>query len=284
MMMIMNHSRRMGGIDTAFRAVLLCFAAVVSGTAHGHGTPLALHYDSGTNRLSVRPYSTSPLTGGFFNAAGLTIYSNLDDEEAFFDFGEGLYWTDFPGFERASSLPANSTVSVRFLGPLSYWNPATQLADPLPVSNAAIEIVDFAEASGVVDRFGTSGTNPLALATFIGQTSGDHKHFTGYLLSPQVDPLIAADSFGLYGLWAAASATGSGFAGGTSLESDPFLIVLNYGITSSANYDEGVARLATTAVPEPSTLALVGAAFAVAGWRWRRGDARGSVSRRRARG
>jgi hypothetical protein len=272
MMMIMNHSRRMGGIDTAFRAMLLCFAAVVSGTAHGHGTPLALHYDSGTNRLSVRPYSTSPLTGGFFNAAGLTIYSNLDEEEAFFDFGDGLYWTDFPGFQRASSLPANSSVSVRFLGPLSYWNPATQPADPLPVSNAAIEIVDFAEASGVVDRFGMSGTNPLALATFFGQTSGDHKHFTGYLLSPQVDPLIAADSFGLYGLWAAASATGSGFAGGASQESDPFLIVLNYGITDGGTYTTGVNRLAVTPVPEPSTLALAGIAIVAAGWRlcrWR---------------
>lgn len=271
-MMIMNHSRRMGGIDTAFRAMLLCFAAVVSGTAHGHGTPLALHYDSGTNRLSVRPYSTSPLTGGFFNAAGLTIYSNLDEEEAFFDFGDGLYWTDFPGFQRASSLPANSSVSVRFLGPLSYWNPATQLADPLPVSNAAIEIVDFAQASGVVDRFGMSGTNPLALATFSGQTLGDHKHFTGYLLSPQVDPLIAADSFGLYGLWAAASATGSGFAGGASQESDPFLIVLNYGITDGGTYTTGVNRLAVTPVPEPSTLPLAGIAIVAAGWRlcrWR---------------
>jgi hypothetical protein len=68
-----------------------------------------------------------------------------------------------------------------------------------------------------------------------------------------------------------------------SLESDPFLIVLNYGITDLEDYNEGVARLAATAVPEPSTLALVGAAFAVAAWRWRRGDARGSVSRRHAR-
>jgi len=283
MMMTMTmHSIRLCRSRSLARMAFLWLAATAT-AAHGHGLPLELHYDAGTNRLSVLPNSTPP-GGGFVSADGRTIYSNLDAEEAFLGFGEGLYWTDFPGFERASSLPASSPVSVRFLGPLSYWNPATQLADPLPVSNAAIEIVDFAEASGVVDRFGTSGTNPLALATFIGQTSGDHKHFTGYLLSPQVDPLIAADSFGLYGLWAAASATGSGFAGGTSLESDPFLIVLNYGITSSANYDEGVARLATTAVPEPSTLALVGAAFAVAGWRWRRGDARGSVSRRRARG
>jgi len=240
--MIMNYSRRMGGTSTAFGTALLSLMSVVSGTAHGHGTPLTLHYDSGTNRLNVRPNSTDPLTGGFFNAAGLTIYSNLDAEEAFIDFGEGQYWTDFPGFERASSLPANSTVSVRFLGPLRYWNPATQLVDPLPVSNAVIEIVDFAEASGFVDRFGTSGTNPLTLATFLGQTPGDHKHFTGFLLSPQADPLIAADSFGLYGLWASAAATGSGFAGGASVESDPFLIVLNYGITDSAAYNTGVDR------------------------------------------
>ena len=108
------------------------------------------------------------------------------------------------------------------------------------------------------------------LSTFVGQTTGDHKHFTGYFLATRLDPLIAADSFGLYGLWAAASATGSGFAGGASLESDPFLIILNYGITSSADYDEGVARLAATAVPEPSTLALLAAAGGAAMWRWRR--------------
>ncbi len=282
-MMITMQSIQMHGMRGLARTAFLwlTFAATA---AYGHGLPLRLAFDAGTNRLAVLPNSTSPLSGGFFNADGLTIYSHLSEEEAFIDFGNGQYWTDFPGFERASSLPANSTVSVRFLGPLRYWNPATQPADPLPTSNARIEIIDFAEASGFVDQFGTSGTNPLALATFIGQTPGDHKHFTGFLLSPQADPLIAADSFGLYGLWASVAATGSGFAGGMSLESDPFLIVLNYGITSSANYDEGVARLATTAVPEPSTLALVGAAFAVAGWRWRRGDARGSVSRRRARG
>jgi len=259
----------------------LTFAATA---AHGHGLPLRLHYDAGTNRLSVLPHLTSPLSGGYFNADGLTIYSNLSEEESLSDVGNGQYWTDFPGFERALSLPANSTVSVRFLGPLRYWNPDTQPADELPTSNAMIEIVDFAEASGFVDQLGASGTNPLALATFLGQTPGDHKHFTGYLLSPQADPLIAADSFGLYGLWASAAATGSGFAGGASLESDPFLIVLNYGITDTAAYNTGVDRLALTAVPEPSTLALVGAAFAVAGWRSRRGDARVAVSRRRARG
>ena len=282
-MMITMQSIQMHGMRGLARTAFL-WLAVVASDAYGHGLPLRLAFDAGTNRLAVLPNSTSPLSGGFFNADGLTIYSNLSEEESLSDVGNGQYWTDFPGFERAPSLPANSTVSVRFLGPLRYWNPDTQPADELPTSNAMIEIVDFAEASGFVDQFGTSGTNPLALATFLGQTAGDHKHFTGYLMSPQVDPFIAADTFGIYGLWATASATGSGFAGGTSLESDPFLIVLNYGITSSANYDEGVARLATTAVPEPSTLALVGAAFAVAGWRWRRGDARGSVSRRRARG
>jgi hypothetical protein len=245
--------------------------AVAATAAHGHGLPLRLAFDAGTNRLSVLPNSTSPPSGGFFNADGLTIYSHLSEEEAFIDFGDGQYWTDFPGFERASSLPAGSTVSIRFLGPLRYWNLATQPADPLPTSNAKIEIVDFAEASGFVDQFGTSGTNPLALATFIGQTPGDHKHFTGFLLSPQVDPLIAADLFGLYGLWASAAATGSGFAGGTSVESDPFLIVLNYGITDPTAYNTGVDRLALTAVPEPSTLALAGLAVAAAAaWRWPR--------------
>lgn len=266
---ITMHLIRLCGSRVLARMAFVWLAAIAT-AAHGHGLPLRLHYDAGTNRLSVLPNSTSPLGGGFLNADGRTIYSHLSEEEAFIDFGDGRYWTDFPGFERASSLPANSTVSVRFLGPLRSWNPATQPADELPTSNARIEIVDFAAASGFVDQFGTSGTNPLALATFIGQTPGDHKHFTGYLLSPQADPLIPADSFGLYGLWASAAATGSGFAGGMSLESDPFLIVLNYGIDNSAHYNTGVDRLAITAVPEPSTLALLAAAGGAAMWRWLR--------------
>jgi hypothetical protein len=256
--------------------------AAAAGTAHGHGFPLSLHYDSVTNQLAVLPYSTSPLIGGLINADGLTVYANFDEEESFAG-ADGLYYAEFPGFQRAASLPANSTVGIRFLAPLLYWDPATQPGDPLPASNAAIEIVDYTAASAIVDPLGTSGTNPLALSTFVGQTPGDHKHFTGYLLSAQVDPLAAADTLGLYGLWAAASATGSGFAGGASQESDPFLIVLNFGIVDAGTYMTGVNRLAVTAVPEPSTLALLGAAFAAVGWRWRHGIASRCRDRRRQR-
>jgi hypothetical protein len=278
MIRLMMHAIRLCGTRGLARMALLWLAATAT-AAHGHGLPLVLHYDAGTNRLSVLP-NTEPPGGGFVNADGLTIYSYLSEEEAFFGFGNGPYWTEFPGFRRAASLPANTTVGIRFLTPLLYWNPATQPSDPLPSSNAEIEIVDYNAAIALVDPSGASGTNPLALAEFVGQTGGDHKHFTGYYLSPQVDPLVAADTFGLYGLWATAAATGGGFAGGAAQESDPFLIVLNYGITDGGTYTTGVNRLAVTAVPEPSTLGLLGTAIAVAGWRWR---CRGGFSAGRAR-
>ncbi len=276
----MTTSTRNGWIKATAGLVVLWLSA--AGTAHGHGFPLSLHYDSVTNQLAVLPYSTSPLIGGLINASGLTVYANFDEEESFAG-ADGLYYAEFPGFQRAASLPANSTVSIRFVAPLLYWNPATQPEDALPASNATIEIIDYTAESAFVDPSGTSGTNPLALSEFVGQTLGDHKHFTGYLLSTQVDPLTAADTFGLYGLWAAASATGSGFAGGASQESDPFLIVLNFGIADAGTYTTGVNRFAVTAVPEPSTLALLGAAVAVGAWRYRRRGGRGGFSAGRAR-
>lgn len=260
---MMNSIRRRGSPAVAWIAVLVS-AIAASGTAHGHGFPLSLHYDSVTNRLAVRPYSSSPLTGGFFNADGLTVYRNFDMDESFSGLND-LYFTDFPGFIRTSSIPANTTIGLRFVAPLRYWNTTTQAEDPLPVSNASMEIMNALDpgSSAFVDRIGVTGINPITLGTFVGQTNGDHKHFTGYFLSPQVDPFIAADTFGMYGLWATASATGSGFAGGASLESDPFLIMLNYGIGDATTYNTGVERLAATVpVPEPSTLAILGAATA----------------------
>jgi hypothetical protein len=215
--------------------------------AYGHGEPIQIGYVAATNTLTVAP----------------TAYDYFDTGENFAVMpGFGLA-TTFPGFTRTDGLPAAATVSLRFLSPLAYWNAATAAGDPLPESVATVSVIKNLSTMSLIDAAGIAGTNPLPMTTFAGD-QGEHYHFPAYRLT---NPDSAS---GLYGLWAEALATGPNFAGGTANPSDPFLIVLNYGITDAAAYNTGVDRLAVTAVPEPSTVALLAAASAAAMWRWRR--------------
>ena len=223
--------------------------------AYGHGEPMQIGYEVATNTLAVTP----------------TAYDYFDTAENFTFFpGVGLR-TTYPGFTRTDDLPADATVNLRFLSPLAYWNVVTGTANPLPESVATVSVIKDLSTMSLIDAAGITGTNPLPMTTFVGEP-GEHYHFPAYRLT---DPDAA---FGLYGLWAEALATGPNFAGGAANPSAPFLIVLNYGITDEDQYHIGAARLAAVPVPEPSTLALCGAAFAAAGWRWRH-----SLVRRRDR-
>jgi|SanBayMetagenome_1026888.scaffolds.fasta_scaffold16487_2 hypothetical protein len=239
-------------------AMLVC-AALAPQRGFGHGTPFSVGFDGGTGKITVGP----------------NVYRNFTLEEMFVVDEFGSITNDgTPGWDKGATLPSGARLSLRFQGPLRYWNPATTAGDPLPVPGASLSILApggsaQVSAGSLGVPSGVTGTNPLFLATFTS-----HHHVVWEILNP--------DAAGLYGLWA--SLESENLATFNALPSDPFLVVLNYGVTSSADYDVGVDRLAATAVPEPSTLALVGAAVAAAGWRWRRSDARGSVSRRRARG
>jgi hypothetical protein len=144
-----------------------------------------------------------------------------------------------------------------------YWNMATGTASPLPESIATVSVIKDLSTMSLIDAAGITGTNPLPMTTFVGEP-GEHYHFSAYKLT---EPDAA---FGLYGLWAEALATGPNFVGGTANASDPFLIVLNYGITDENQYHIGAARLAAVPVPEPSTLVLAGMAIAGGVWRLRR--------------
>lgn len=222
--------------------------------ANAHGIPFSVGFDG--SKITVSP--------GIYD--NFSLAEQLVYEEEFDRITNG----GEPGWDRAATLPLNTRLNIRFTRPLQYWNPDVGAEDPLPIPGGTIRVYTT-RISGTSDTVptGISGTNPRFLAQFT------HHHHVAWVLENPDGP-------GLYGLWA--SLESENLSAFNALPSDPFLIVLNYGITSSTDYDEGVDRLAATAVPEPSTLALVGAAFAVAGWRWRRSDARGSVSRRRARG
>jgi hypothetical protein len=208
----------------------------------GHGTPFSVEFQAG--KITVSP----------------TVYRNFSVEELFVSDDFGVTNDGTPGWDRGSTLPSGAALSVRFLEPLAYWNPQTAVEDPLPTPQGRVRIfggggtAEVAAASGQ-NPSGVSGTNPLFIDNFTS-----HHHVVWEILDP--------DAAGLYGLWARLESTNP--AAFAAAPSDPFLIVLNYGITDSAAYNTGVDRLATTAVPEPSTLALLATAGAAAGWRWRR--------------
>lgn len=222
--------------------------------ASGHGDPLQIGYAVGSNRLMVAP----------------TVYDNFNSDENFsFIPGFGLR-TIYPGFARTDNLPAQAAVSLQLRSPLLYWNNAAGAANPLPVPAATITVMKDATTAALVGATSVTGSNPLPLGTFSG-VPGEHLHFAAY-------KLINPDDVGLYGIWAVAEATGPNFSGAAAAASDPFLIVLNYGITSSDDYALGVSRLAALPVPEPAATVLAGLAVVAAIWHCR------ASSPRRGRG
>ncbi len=221
-------------------AIIGLFLAADSRPASGHGSPFGVGYDSGAGKITVTP----------------TIYNNFDLDEMFFLEGPGVAGNDgTPGWDRTLSLPSGTSLSLRALGPLQYWNPATGLSDPLPIPDASLSIL-AAGGSLEVSSSGITGDNPVFLASFTS-----HHHVVWEILDP--------DANGLYGLWASLESTNPGVF--PAAPSDPFLVVLNWGISNPAEYSDGVARLTVSPVPEPGTVTLAVAAGVVglAGWRRR---------------
>jgi len=219
---------------------------VLNDHAAAHGTPFSVGYDSVTGKITVSP----------------EVYDNFSvGEQLVFDEELNRITNDGePGWDRANSLPLDTRLNIRFVEPLRYWNPSVEPEGPLPTPGGTIRVstTNISAASESAPS-GITGPNPRFLAQFT-----THHHVSWVLQNP--------DAPGLYGLWA--SLESENLSTFNALPSDPFLIVLNYGITNSSDYGEGVDRLATTAVPEPSTLALAGVAIVAVGWRWcrRRGQ------------
>ncbi|MFM7245615.1 MAG: hypothetical protein ACKO40_15780 [Planctomycetaceae bacterium] len=204
----------------------ICLVAIAADAARGHGEPFIIDYAAISNRLTIAP--------------GVYDYFNVDENLATPGFGFPIS-TIYPGFSRSDALPANTTVSLRFTSPLTYWATTTGPLDPLPVASGTIEVVNRTAATATISALGVGGTNPLVLDTFVG-SPGEHHHITAY-------ELAHPDATGLYGIWAEAFGTGPNYPGGTTAASDPFLIVLNWGVEDEQQYQNGVTRLAT--LPDP---------------------------------
>ena len=213
-------------------AATLACPALVPQSGFGHGTPFSVGFDAGSGKISVTP----------------DVYRNFTADEIFVVDEFGSITNDgTPGWDKGATLPSGARLSLRFQGPLRYWNPETAAGDPLPVPGASLSILAAggstqvaAESLGVPS--GVTGTNPLFLAPFTS-----HHHVVWEILNP--------DTAGLYGLWASLESENP--VAFNALPSDPFLVVLNWGISNETDYNTGVDRLAATAVPEPTTILLL---------------------------
>ena len=231
-MTFLRHRARV--LPTALAVTGCLVAACAARPAAGHGTPFSVGFNNQTGKLTVSP----------------SVYRNFSVEELFVSIAPGVASNDgTPGWNRGATLPSGTELSVRFMEPLAYWNPQTGPQDPLPVPQGRVSILgaggtaEVAAASGQ-NPSGLSGTNPLFIDAFTS-----HHHVVWDILDP--------DAAGLYGLWARLESTNQ--AAFAATPSDPFLVVLNWGITDSQTYNTGVDRLAVP-VPEPATLVILAAA------------------------
>ena len=226
-----HHAR---ALSTLLAVAGCLVTACLARPAAGHGTPFSVGFNNVTGKISVSP----------------SVYRNFSVEELFVTIAPGVASNDgTPGWNRGATLPSGTELSVRFMEPLAYWNPQTGPQDPLPVPQGRVSILgaggtaEVAAASGQ-NPSGLSGTNPLFNDAFTS-----HHHVVWDILDP--------DAAGLYGLWARLESTNQ--AAFAATPSDPFLVVLNWGITDSQTYNTGVDRLAVP-VPEPATLVILAAA------------------------
>lgn len=210
-------------------AATLACAVLTPRHGFGHGTPFSVGFDARTGKITVTP----------------DVYLNFSSDELFVVDEFGFITNDgTPGWDKGATLPSGARLNLRFQGPLRYWNPATTAGDPLPVPGASLSILApggsaQVTAGSVAVPSGVTGTNPVFLAPFTS-----HHHVVWEILNP--------DGHGLYGLWARLESERP--CTFPAAPSDPFLVVLNYGVTSEVDYIAGSARLVATAAPTAVTI------------------------------
>ena len=196
---------------------------------HAHGSPFVVSWNQAANQIAVSP----------------SVYRNFSIAELLvFDPEFGVFTnTGEPGFDRESSLPFATAISLEVTGPLRFWHPGIAAEDPLPEPAGILDVVGGGIAT--VSATGVTGDNPVSVGFLT-----THHHVNWELSN--VDAAA-----GLYGITARLRAGQPQLF--SAAPSEEFLIVLNRGITDSQVYNTGVDRLAV-AVPEPATLVILAAA------------------------
>lgn len=216
---------------------------------------------------------------------GMNVYPGKLNVEL--DFGGGtLIGTDNPGFQAfAGQFSASELIFYRAQGALDLWTPgagweasiggeALALYGGLPpeLSGECRRSPDSATCAPYMDgtRFTEDGVvnTPTALVGVASAAGAFHSHMDFELLdlAGPFDPAVGAYAVQL-SLWSRATVGGMP----KYIESDPFMVVLNHGL-SNDQYRDAIRSLVirpvavdpVVTIPEPSTwAALVGGLFAI---------------------
>lgn len=163
--------------------------------------------------------------------------------------------TDNPGFdseELPNGLQPNDVIGFNVLGPLLYHDGTGFAAIP---TGAAVVIEDSLSTLLTIDGATTSESGVIALAFDAGGGRGDVHAHVDFSLTPLS---LDTPAYGAYGVLMELTTDNSGIA-----NSDPFYIVFNFGLEEDVNaptgpYFETAVEDFAAAVPEPSSLALLG--------------------------
>jgi hypothetical protein len=206
-------------------------------SAMGHGIPLKVFAD-GTNRLYAPTLVAYDPAESHMTPNALNIK------------GAGGFYPDLATFPAGRSLTVDASGSGMHSAVLMYWDGSNLLPSPVSIQ---LQRTGILATVSPTDTFVHIGTLPA----FSGLPGG---HSALNILLPLGSPT------GLYAVGFQATSPGSpDFA-----RSETFWGVANYGLTSPEQIELGLAAI-QSAVPEPSSLALLAMAACPLAWlRWRR--------------
>lgn len=277
---------------------LAAVLALWASSASAQSIPQSIHFDV-TISLDNGPVAGSRIVVG---AYGDLPFASLPIDQAtghyifpgdFGDFEGGPRATDDPGFQAfagalSGASSARDLIGFEAIGGLAYWDPATgawgDAADDVGIR------LYGAVPPAVADAYLLYQLNP-ALAP-AGAVSAYQRYESGTLFTADgvvgparaaIDDASSSGAFHAHLDWFIEGAAPAGAyllslrltdgqdigGRGRYVDSDPFYVLFNYGL-SSAQYQTAFASRLMAPVPEPGSWAMMGAGLAVLAWRTRR--------------